>query len=64
MIKISKVFEKYFDLPENILIVYFYFCFSLYNFSDEARPHLPPLTARPWWEHWLRPKNAKKKLNK
>ena len=53
MIKISKVFEKYFDLRENILFcvffisIYFYFCFSLFNSSGEARPHLPPLTARP-----------------
>ena len=53
MIKISQVFEKYLDLRENILffIAYFYFCFSLYNSSGEARPHLPPLNARPWMRY-------------
>ena len=49
--------------------MYFYFCFSLYNSSGEARPHLPPLTARPWLylknslqicQNFLKEKQAKK----
>ena len=30
-----------------MLIIYFIFVFLLYNSTGEARPHLPPLTARP-----------------
>ena len=49
MTKINKVFNKYFDLCETIYFNYIlYFRFPLHNSTGEARPHLPPLIARPW----------------
>ena len=49
MTKINKVFDKILICVKPFYFNYiFYFRFPLHNSTGEARPHLPPLTARPW----------------
>ena len=55
MTKISKVFDKILICVKPFYFNYIlYFRFPLHNSTGEARPHLPPLTARPWisWPSW------------
>ena len=50
MTKISKVFDKILICVKPFYFNYIlYFRFPLHNSTGEARPHLPPLTARPWY---------------
>ena len=49
MTKINKVFDKYLVCVKQFYFdCILYFRFPFHNSTGEARPHLPPLTARPW----------------